>query len=270
MRAARATTLAVVLLGASFPAFGASEGLETLEEAFAVETRLFEAAFLRYRTIRGEQRQSLEALKRASREAEAALQSQTLGVAVLWDLDAAAEGALHELVAVSSRAGEHRRTVLRHLERLTELGTAIERLRDRSLVRTEKLDGRWRLELSPSEVGLLDLRLDGTLVTGAYRLSGGEQGSVRGTYANHRLELERVDTVGGVDMRLSGVHDPETGEISGRWETRGPSDVSGSAGGRDAVTGAIRGSVETPEDEGELRDLTGEWAARKISPSQEE
>ena len=138
-------------------------------------------------------------------------------------------------------------------------------------MRTEKLDGRWRIELAPSsEVGLLDLRLDGTLVTGAYRLSNGEQGSVRGTYANHRLELERVDTVRGVDMTLSGVHDPETGEISGTWEARGPSDVTGSAGRRDAVTGALRGSVETPARGRETRDVSGEWAARKISPARDD
>jgi len=63
------------------------------------------------------------------------------------------------------------------------------------------------------------MRFDGTLVTGTYHFSNGDYGSVRGTYANHFLKLERIEARRGFDGTLEGAHDPESGVIQGVWQT---------------------------------------------------
>lgn len=239
----------------------------SLEESFALESRLLDAAVERYRTARDDERRVIARYEAHSEKAESEL-IEFLGVSTLWEHERRLGEARARLLEISSEVGHHRRSVYARLERLSELGAAIERHRHRQLVETERIGGRWRLEIEASdELGLMDLDLDGTLVTGAYRLSSGAQGSLRGTYANHRLDLERVDTVQGIDMRLVGIHDPESGEILGTWESIGPTDVSGQAGSRDALSG-----VPVPDPgsvlEGALPVLRGQWTAQKISPAE--
>lgn len=85
------------------------------------------------------------------------------------------------------------------------------------------LTGRWRVVILPqNQAGTFDLTLNGTLVSGSYALSGGNltgstTGSFRGTYADNRLRLERVDARRGFDSTFLGSVDPATGRLSGTW-----------------------------------------------------
>ena len=256
------------LLLAVGPTEGADAGVEALEQSFTIESRLFDSEVQRYRAARREEKKLLSRIIDLTEKVDAAIEEPSLDIEELWSLEDELESAQARLASVSEKTVDYRRTIYRNLERLIELGSAIEHHLDRSLVETEKLDGRWRIEMSPSnELGLMDLRLDGTLVTGAYRLSSGAQGSIRGTYTNHRLALERVDTLRGADIALTGMHDPLTGEIQGTWEAMVPTDISGSAGAKDSLTGEVRNGWQ-PRGENP-RNIFGRWTARKISPAEE-
>lgn len=257
-------------LVAPAPAPGTVSSIEALELSFALETKLFESAFQRYVTARDEEKKTLSVLVDLAEKTDLAIVAQNLDGKGSWAVEERLVSARSEFLSASIRAADHRRAIYRHVERLTELGTVIEQHRDRSLVKTEQLDGRWRIDLTPSnEFGLMDLHLDGTMVTGTFRLSSGAQGSIRGTYVNHHLRLERVDTQRGYDMTLTGVHDLETGEIGGMWNATGPTNVGGSAGGESSVPGDLRDTWDVLDGSGP-RDTQGEWTARKISPEQEQ
>jgi hypothetical protein len=87
----------------------------------------------------------------------------------------------------------------------------------------DPLTGRWRVVILPqNQTGTFDLTLNGTQVSGSYTLSGGSltgstTGSLRGTYADNHLRLERIDARRGSDSAFVGSVDPATGRLSGTW-----------------------------------------------------
>ena len=81
------------------------------------------------------------------------------------------------------------------------------------------LTGRWAVLVQPGDQrGLFRLNLQGTIVSGEYRLEGGYDGSVRGTLINDRLKLERVDSKNGFDAIFYGRLSPDAQQIVGTWE----------------------------------------------------
>jgi hypothetical protein len=87
----------------------------------------------------------------------------------------------------------------------------------------DPLSGRWRVVILPqNQTGTFDLTLNGTQVSGSYTLTGGSltgstTGSLRGTYADNRLRLERIDSRRGSDSAFVGSVDSATGRLSGTW-----------------------------------------------------
>ena len=82
----------------------------------------------------------------------------------------------------------------------------------------DPVSGTWQVSILPqNQTGTFQLEVNGTLVTGSYRLNGGVSGSFRGTYADNLLRLERVDSRRGVDSIFLGSVDPGTGRLGGSW-----------------------------------------------------
>ena len=82
------------------------------------------------------------------------------------------------------------------------------------------LTGRWSVLIQPGDQrGIFRLNLQGTIVSGEYRLEGGFDGSVRGTLINDRLKLERVDSKNGFDAIFYGRVSPDAQQIVGTWES---------------------------------------------------
>src|SRR5918999_2031206 len=106
-----------------------------------------------------------------------------------------------------------------------ELGRIQERLRRIGLLEGETgapatladpISGRWRVTVLPQNAtAIFDLRLSGTVVTGAYQVAGGSPGSFRGTYTGGRLRLERIDARGGFDSVWGGT--AAGGRPAGNW-----------------------------------------------------
>lgn len=85
-------------------------------------------------------------------------------------------------------------------------------------VRNESIAGRWQVQVQPSgDTGILDIRVDGTVVSGTYSMTGGAQGSLRGTFVENRLRLDRIDARGGYDSVFLGIFDPAAQRITGSW-----------------------------------------------------
>ena len=239
----RTALLAVAVCLAASPAWAAGNLREVLEAAFVVETRLLDTDLERYGEARRSEQSAQRRMENQSRRLDDALGDRSVAVEALRRLETDLATARETAFTAARESGALRARLYERMDRLAELGREIDRARNRSLVETSQLDGLWRVEVSPAgEFGVVKLEVEGTLVTGTYRLSNGAQGSVRGTFADRRVELERIDSKNGLDSALTGVLDPATGEIQGEWTAV---DVSGG------------------------RQVGGEWAARKLSPAEE-
>ena len=80
----------------------------------------------------------------------------------------------------------------------------------------DPVTGRWRVAVLPQNAtATYDLRLNGTVVSGTYRVDGGSSGSFRGTFSGGVLRIERIDANGGFDSVWEGT--VGTNRIAGTW-----------------------------------------------------
>ncbi len=85
-------------------------------------------------------------------------------------------------------------------------------------IRNESIAGRWQAQIQPgNQTGVFAFQVDGTVVSGTYEMTGGARGSLRGTFVDDRLRLERIDAKGGFDSVLLGTFDPAAQRITGSW-----------------------------------------------------
>jgi len=222
----------------------AAQSREALEQSFHMEHSLLERESERYAVAREKDRQALERLVQLALEMDGALFDAGIQVSELRDLDGelnvARETAMERLRATA----ELRSNIFSNLDRLDHLGSEIELLEDRSLVRTSDLGGVWEIDASTAfdgAFGLMKLSMQGTQITGTYRMSTGRQGSLRGSLVGDKISLTRSDSELGDDLQIEGVLDGNSGEITGTWKSK--------------FLGTGR-----PE--------FGDWSARKISPGE--
>lgn len=103
---------------------------------------------------------------------------------------------------------------------LEQMQAEIRRLEEASQAGQDELSGRWSVVIEPGGMkGTFDLRLDGTLVTGVYLLSGGWKGSLRGTLIGDIVRLERIDTQVGFAAVYNGRLVVRDGvkQLEGSW-----------------------------------------------------
>jgi len=233
----------LLALGIPSPSM-AQTSARILESSFLLEAKLIEADADRYVEARRLEVEAFEAFSELGEHIDELLADAQLPTDQLRESGLDLSVSLATANARSRESADLRRQLILRMERLLELGAEIERQRDRALVKTGDLEGFWRIEITPYPgFGLLELRFDGTLVTGTYRFSNGDYGSVRGTYTNHLLRLERIEARRGLDGTMEGEHDSQSGVIRGVWQS---SDV-------------------TRDERG-----VGRWTAHKLSPTEPE
>ena len=222
------------------PASLAQAPARILEISFLLEAKMLEADSDRYTEAREREVAAWGILSRLNASMDELLADPQISPDRVRQHDFDLSASLESAIARARDSAAHRRQIILRMERLFELGAEFERQRDRALVKTSDLEGFWRVELtSYPALGLLEFRFDGTLVTGTYRFSNGDSGSLRGTYANHFLKLERIEASRGFDGTMEGQHDPETGWIQGTWQS------------------ALQSGEEA---------RYGDWTAQKLSP----
>ena len=127
-----------------------------------------------------------------------------------------------ELMMDLMEAQRLRRAVAVSRQTLEEQLETIRRLQQRTGAETDPITGVWDVIMEPGgQRGLFELRLDGTLIQGTYRLDGDWNGSLRGTLVANKVRLERIDSQLGFAAILYGrvvVRGDEV-RIDGNWES---------------------------------------------------
>jgi hypothetical protein len=82
------------------------------------------------------------------------------------------------------------------------------------------LHGRWDVSMLPvSQKGVFDLKQEGTIVSGTYRLEGGWTGSLTGTLVERKVHLVRIDSKLGRSMEFEGFLASDGDTIRGTWQS---------------------------------------------------
>jgi hypothetical protein len=116
-----------------------------------------------------------------------------------------------------------RRELLANQATIAATRDEIRRLEESVGTTTDPITGTWRLVWEPGgHEGQMFLTLDGTLVQGTYQLSGGWNGSLRGTFISRKVRLERIDSQAGHGAVLNGrLHlRGRTVRLQGSWEAK--------------------------------------------------
>ncbi len=257
------TTLGGLAAIATVPA-AAQPLADALRVQLRIEERLLERARDQYREARSLERDVLRSFQESGNRQDTLL-NRVLQQALTGSAPATPEGGPNEgqspaepislrrlrsaerelagtretALTLARESAEWRRDLIARAARIGELRLEIAKYRGVALVDKTGLDGLWQIELTGAGItGVIDFNSEGTLVTGSYRLTDGSQGSIRGTLANNRLDLERIDWARGFDTILRGELNAAAGVIEGTWIAV---DVSGGAPG------------------------SGSWTARRVS-----
>jgi hypothetical protein len=103
-----------------------------------------------------------------------------------------------EVESLVGSAQQLRSTIGARRAYLEQVQAEIRRMDEVNQASPDEVSGRWIVSIEPGTMrGTFDLRLDGSIVTGVYQLAGGWRGSLRGTFIDSNLRLERIDTQQG-------------------------------------------------------------------------
>jgi hypothetical protein len=178
-----------------------------------LEQRLLSLDLVAYKETRQREGLARQKVTEVLGRLDQALASDTVALGTLEGLQdelAVARGAAHtaedRLNAQLDRLGERMRRIA-----LLETDTG-------APLHADALTGRWRVTIQPQNLtATFELRLDGTVVGGSYLVNGSTGGSFRGTLADGRLHMQRLDSKGGFDSTWDGI--VGTGRIVGTWTT---------------------------------------------------
>ena len=199
-----------------------AQDLAHLRADFMAEARHLEAEIDDYLDTREREREALADLSRKSRQLDDFLGDAHASVADLVRLEAQLSAARERAFGLSEESAETRRQLYESMKRLSAMARQLERLGIGPL-EDDGVGGSWQVVASPNGVhGILDLEQNGRLISGAYRLSNGADGSVVGVFAGQRLELQLIDSERGVVGQVRGDLDYEAGEVYGTWQAREP------------------------------------------------
>lgn len=185
---------------------------------FAAESRRLEEDVTAAQAAWDEQHRLYQDLLAAAQALEGALADADASSATLRALEDRYSAALEAAVRQARLTSDRRRRVYDGMDRLAASGRRVEQEK-KAAFDVPIPGGLWRIEVPDGDlVGLMRLSLQGTLVSGDYRLSNGRHGSVSGSYAGGRLELVRVDSQTGRDLSLTAEVDAGRGTLAGAWQ----------------------------------------------------
>ena len=208
----------LVVLGT---AVTAAQTAQDLKGQFAEESRQLDRFIDDYGRSRASERAAVDGLRRIHLRLDEALEDPNVTLDYLNSLERELATARDRACASLERTAQARRAMYDQMARLGAVAREIERQTELFGTSQEGLTGMWHLEVQPLDLyGLINLRLNGAQVSGPYRLSNGNQGSVQGTLAGNVLRLQAVDSERGVIADIKAEVDTEAGEIRGEWRSR--------------------------------------------------
>jgi hypothetical protein len=218
----RTATLAIVAL--TLPGWTLAQGQDTVLDMFRaqadIEKRLLANDLANLATIQEQLRAASDRLLRLGDDLlRAQKDGEDLGSFTARSTDL--RHAEAEVASLVGGAQQLRSTIGARRAYLEQVQSEIRRMEEASQANEDELSGRWMVTIEPGEMkGTFDLRLDGTLVTGVYQLSGGWRGSLRGTLIGGDIHLERIDAQQGFVAVYSGrlVQRGNEKRLEGTWE----------------------------------------------------
>lgn len=195
-----------------------AEELRQLSKAFTDETRQLEVDIEEYSKARQLERQALAELQQVNAILDEGLSDPSTSPANLRRLELQIESARLEAFDLSEKSAAARLEMYERMKRVGEILDGFEREGVDIVPSGAGVTGTWKLTVPEYEVaGVMGLRQEGTLVSGSYRMSTGARGSVKGTFAGGRLELDLVNSERGRVGSSAGELDPTSGDIQGTW-----------------------------------------------------
>lgn len=209
----------MVLVAAVLLVFAVPASSQDTHTEFTVESRLLDRDLELYTQARQRENEALREFRRLSDSVDSALMDPNAALSALRDLEARLSAARETAYLRLKETGAARLQIYDRMERLAQLARAVERSDPATLAQSGGPGGLWQIELEPLDVyGLMKLVIQGQLVTGSYRMSNGNRGSLRGTWAGGQLELEAIHSEQGAVATLEGRLDDEAA-LSGRWNS---------------------------------------------------
>jgi hypothetical protein len=195
-----------------------AESAADLQTAFADEASLLDEEIAAYGRARSRERRAVADLQRLNGELDELVADPNAALGSFTQLEEEVGLAIEEACARAKDSAAARQLMYERMRRLSAIVQEYESSEERRQERSGGISGVWRVEAQPIDLyGVFELAAENLLVTGTYRMSNGNQGSMRGTLVGERLELEMIDSRQGAIATVRGVLDPLEGEIRGRW-----------------------------------------------------
>jgi hypothetical protein len=207
------------LLWAPYPAVAApAESAANLQSAFSIEAGLLDEEIATYGRARSRETRAAADLERLNAELDELIADPNASLSSFTRLEEDVGVAIEEACARAKESAAARQRMYERMRRLSGIVQEYEVTEERRQARSGGIAGVWRVEAQPIDLyGVFELEAENLLVTGTYRMSNGNQGSMRGTLVGERLELEMIDSRKGAVATVKGVLDTVKGEIRGRW-----------------------------------------------------
>lgn len=197
----------------------AVETLDSLKRAFTDESQTLDRAIGEYGRERSQERNAIGELRRLSQQLEEAIDNPHSSLNYLTQLEDELKVARDRACYQAETTALARQEMYVHMQTLGEISRQFEREAGILVADQTDLNGMWQVEAQPNDVvGLLNLRVKGTQVSGPYKLNNGNQGTVRGSISGDRLDLDMVDSQKGMVGSIEGRVDRATGRIEGIWQ----------------------------------------------------
>jgi hypothetical protein len=125
-----------------------------------------------------------------------------------------------EVLAILTEMQQQRGAMLENRSMIAAIEAEVQRLAAGIGETSAPLAGSWQLVVEPGQEGVAYLQQQGTLVSGTYSLSGGFNGSFRGTFVAGKVRLERIDSQYGFAAIFYGrlVGHGRNARLQGNWE----------------------------------------------------
>lgn len=249
--APRRFVAAVALLAVTFavlapaPPAAAQSDEAVLRRALDLERRLLRQQLTDYSGARQQEITAEARLDQVAVEISQQAQRPSPSATALTRLRVELDEAVAAAAASAEKSRRLRESIDSRVQALALMSSLLAAARPEAVA--DVLTGSWRVTIAPHDLGgTFELRQDGTAVAGDFRLDDGRGGSLRGSFIDNRLLLERVDSQRGFDAIFEGYVSARDGRMAGFWQ---PTDLAtgGSGGGGWA---AIKLAGENGEGEG--------------------
>jgi hypothetical protein len=202
----RALPLLVFLL---LPLAAGAQELDALRQ---IEVELLAKRFADYEEATTRERDATRALRETLERLNGMIGDRGAGVETLRRLEAEVSLAREAAYLRARETTDLRLELYGRMERIEALDQVLG-------IGAGVLSGTWTIDLGPDDGrGTVTFRTYGERVEASYRMADGHEGSLRGTFVDGKLELERIDAVDGRDRKLEGRLSQDGRRLTGSWQ----------------------------------------------------